>query len=456
MSEDSDNHDIATYPNASISMTTPHFVTLVILLLAILVVVALCLRAVLTLNDKGISSALDEQLSRGRIEAQQTNETLRSSLMQTGKSLVNQVDTLGRNQKERLQEVKDELKELTRTNREDLERIRNKLDDKLTQLQENNDKKLEKMRETVDEKLQSTLKERLSESFEQVSKNLQHVHEGLVEMKNLASDVGSLKRVLTNVKDRGTWGEYQLAAILEQILSPEQYQKNVSPKNSRDVVEFAVKLPGKDGLENGHVWLPVDSKFPKEDYERLVDASERADVEGVKTATKSFVSGIKLAAKGIGEKYLDPPSTTNFGIMFLPTEGLYAEVLRQPGLHDELQRKHRVLVTGPTTLAAILNSLRVGFETLAIEKRSSEVWNVLSAVKTEFSKFGDMLTKLKKNLKTAANTVEEGQRRSRAMERKLRTVEKLPDPEATNLLGLSDHELEPSDFDSSSDDENDS
>ena len=302
-------------------------------------------------------------------------------------------------------------------------------------MRDSNEKKLEQMRTTVDEKLQSTLEKRLGESFKLVSERLEAVQRGLGDMQNLATGVGDLKRVLTNVKTRGTWGEYQIGDILEQILAPDQYEKNVQPKpNSQEIVEYAVKLPGRD--DDSTVWLPIDAKFPQEDYQRLLDAAEAADAEGVEKSTKDLVRAIQTAAKDISSKYLEPPHTTDFAIMFLPTEGLYAEVLRQPGMIETLQQTHRVVVAGPTTLSAILNSLRMGFRTLAIEKRSSEVWEVLAAVKTEFGKFGDVLAKVKKQLATASNTIDSTEVRTRAMERKLKSVEQLPQDDASKVLGF--------------------
>jgi DNA recombination protein RmuC len=318
-----------------------------------------------------------------------------------------------------------------------LEAVRGLLEAKFAEIRTSNEQKLEEMRKTVDEKLQGTLEKRLGESFNLVSERLEAVQRGLGEMKNLADGVGDLKRVLTNVKERGTWGEYQLAAILEQVLTPEQYLPNARPKDGGEVVEFAIRLPGRSNDPDARpVLLPIDSKFPKEDYERLLAASEAADAEGVRVATAALAAALRKSAKDIHDKYIAPPATTDFAILFLPTEGLYAEVLRQPGLPDELQTKYRVLVAGPTTLAALLNSLRVGFRTLAIEQRSHEVWSVLGAVKQEFGKFGAVLERLKKQLNTASNTIESAEQRTRAMNRKLKAVETLPEAEATALLGI--------------------
>ena len=302
-----------------------------------------------------------------------------------------------------------------------------------------------------DRKLQSTLEKRLGESFKLVSDRLEAVQRGLGEMQSLATGVGDLKRVLTNVKERGTWGEYQLGAILEDILSPDQFARNVKPKDGGEQVEFAVKLPGKGNEADKPVWLPIDAKFPKEDYERLLEAANQADAEQLKVASKALAAAILKAARDIHDKYIAPPATTDFGIMFLPTEGLYAEVLRQPGLHDELQRKYRVLVAGPTTLSAILSSLRVGFQTLAIEKRAHEVWQVLAAVKGEFTKFGAVLEKVQKQLTTVSNTVEESQKRTRVMERHLKEVATLPSDQAAAVLALPETEAQ----DAGDDEQND-
>jgi len=313
--------------------------------------------------------------------------------------------------------------------------MRKTLENQLRTLQEDNSRKLEQMRATVDEKLQSTLEKRLGESFKQVSERLEQVYKGLGEMRNLATGVGDLKKVLTNVKTRGTWGEIQLGNILEQILTPEQYAINVqTKKNSNERVEFAIKLPGQGSDKDQVVWMPIDAKFPQEDYQRLLDAQDEADKDAADKSIRNLEMRIKAEAKAIKEKYIDPPNTTDFGIMFLPVEGLYAEVLRRPGLCDILQRDYRVVVTGPTTLAALLNSLQMGFRTLAIEKRSSEVWELLGVVKTEFGRFGDVLSKTKKKLQEASNTIDKAEIRTRAIERKLRKVEEIPQGDEMELL----------------------
>ncbi len=318
------------------------------------------------------------------------------------------------------------LLQITQVNEQKLEAIRQTLEKQLKTLQEDNGQKLDQMRLIVDEKLQATLEKRLSDSFRQVSERLEKVHQGLGEMQILASSVGDLKAVLTNVKTRGTWGEVQLESLLSQMLSPEQFTKNVATKKgSEDRVEFAIRLPGRGPTDEDEIWLPIDAKFPLEDYQRLMTALEVGDVAGAEEHSKNLVQRIKMEAKAIKEKYLDPPYTTDFGILFLPTEGLYAEVLRQPGLSDFLQREHRIVITGPTTLAAILNSLQIGFRTLAIEKRSSEVWILLASVKKEFGLFADILDKTQKKLQEASNTIERASVKTRTIERKLKGVEGL-------------------------------
>ncbi len=330
------------------------------------------------------------------------------------------------------------LRRVSDTLTEQLGKLAEANERRLLSLQEGNEKKLEQMRATVDEKLQATLERRLSESFKQVSERLEQVHTGLGEMKSLARDVGSLNRVLSNVKTRGVFGEVQLAALLDQVMTPSQYATNVATKpGSNERVEFAVRLPGQreDGAP---LWLPIDAKFPREDYERLLEAQDRADLPAMEASAKAIETRLRLEARSIRDKYLEPPHTTDFGILFLPTEGLYAEALRRPGLTEALQREYRVVVTGPTTLLATLNSLQMGFRTLALEKRSAEVWEVLGAVKTEFAKFGDVLTKTKKKLDEAASTISDAEVRTRAMARKLKTVEALPEPQAMQLLPRDD------------------
>ena len=328
------------------------------------------------------------------------------------------------------------LAELNETSATSLRDMRSTLETQLAQLQTSNSTKLEEMRVTVDEKLQSTLQARLGESFKQVADRLEQVHKGLGEMQTLAQGVGDLKHLLTNVKTRGIFGEAQLAALLEQVFVPDQYAAQVATRpGSKNLVDFAVKLPGK-AADGAPLWLPIDAKFPNEDYARLLDAQGRADPVDADAAAKALEQRIRLEAKSITDKYVEPPYTTDFAILFLPTEGLYAEVLRRPGLMEALQRDYRVTLAGPTTLLAMLSSLQMGFRTLALEKRSSEVWQVLGAVKTEFGKFGDVLAKVKSQTQTVLNTLDSADTRSRAMQRALKTVEALPDGAAQALLAL--------------------
>ena len=358
------------------------------------------------------------------------------ALKQFREALQSQINDMGGFQKQRLDTFATQIATLTDRNEKKFDELRVAVEAKLAQLQADNTAKLEEMRRTVDEKLQGTLEKRLGESFQLVSQRLELVHKGLGEMQSLATGVGDLKRMLTNVKTRGTWGEMQLGNLLEQILIPQQFARNVQTKpTGREVVEFALRLPGRDEENGKEVWLPIDAKFPKEDYERLVDASERGDAVAVEQAGKDLENRVRSQARDIRDKYIAPPHTTDFGLLYLPTEGLYAEVLRRPGLVDSLQREHRVVVVGPTTLAALLNSLQMGFRTLAIQKRSSEVWKVLGAVKSEFGKFGDSLDKVKKKLDETGNTIDEAVHRSRQLERKLKTVEVLPTVDATAVLG---------------------
>jgi DNA recombination protein RmuC len=330
---------------------------------------------------------------------------------------------------------------LTESNAQRMGEIRETLEAKIRDLQADNAARLEEMRRTVDEKLHSTLETRLSESFRLVSDRLDKVHQGLGEMQQLAVGVGDLKRVLTNVKTRGTWGEVQLEMLLEQMLTGDQYARNVETiPGTGERVEFAIRLPGASD-DGPPVWMPIDAKFPKEQYERMLDCAERADVDGHDAACRELERALRNEAKTIAEKYLSPPLTTDFAILFLPTEGLYAEAMRRPGLADELQRRCRVTIAGPSTLSALLNSLQMGFRTLALEKRSSEVWQVLGAVKTEFGKFGDVLAATRQTLERAARNIEQAETRSRQMSRKLKTVEALPADIAQQLLGAEPGEI---------------
>lgn len=326
------------------------------------------------------------------------------------------------------------LKRLGDTLNDQLRALAESSERRLASLQEGNEKKLEQMRATVDEKLHATLEQRLGESFKQVAERLEQVHRGLGEMQTLARDVGSLSRVLNNVKTRGTLGEVQLAGLLEQVFTPEQYARNVETiPGSNARVDFAIKLPGRRD-DGAPMWLPIDCKFPRDDYERLIEAHERADAAGVEAAAKAIELRLRAEAKSIREKYLAQPHTTDFAILFVPTEGLYAEALRRPGLLESLQREHNIMLAGPTTLLATLTSLHMGFRTLALEKRSAEVWEVLGAVKTEFAKFGDVLARTKKKLDEASKTIDAAEVRTRQMARSLRGVEALPDERAQALL----------------------
>jgi len=330
--------------------------------------------------------------------------------------------------------LNEQLRQVAEGSERKLGEVRLVVEQRLTALQDGNEKKLDQMRATVDEKLQTTLEARLGESFKQVAERLEQVHKGLGEMQTLAAGVGDLKHLLTNVKTRGIFGEAQLAGLLEQVFVVDQYAAQVATRpGSKNMVDFAIKLPGKS--EQGQpLWLPIDAKFPNEDYERLLDAQGRADALGVEVAGRALESRIRLEARSIADKYIEPPHTTDFAILFLPTEGLYAEVLRRPGLMESLQRDHRITLAGPTTLLAMLSSLQMGFRTLALEKRSSEVWQVLGAVKTEFGKFGDVLAKVKSQTETVLKTIDGAETRSRAMGRALKKVEALPDLQAQVLI----------------------
>ena len=395
------------------------------------------------ISIENVRKTVDERIqtlqANNENKLEQIRQTVTEQLQTTADTLVTTIGELGEAQKNQLNSGTEAINNLTQTNKTSIEDVRTIVDKRLQDMQVSNENKLDQMRQTVDEQLQSTLEKRLGESFNIVSKRLEDVQRGLGEMQNLATGVGDLKRVLTNVKARGTWGEVQLGTLLEEVLTPDQYSTNVKlHENSHEEVEYAIRLPGNDDGPDSSIWLPIDSKFPLADYERLVDAADVADAETVQEATQAFIRTVQTEAKKIRDKYIAPPKTTDFAIMFLPTEGLYAEVLRAPGQVTELLQRYRIVVAGPTTLAAILSSLRMGFRTLAIEKRSSEVWEVLSAVKTEFGRFGGVMDKLKRQLNTASKTIDETSVRTRAMERNLRTVEELPLEEATARLGLSE------------------
>jgi len=384
-------------------------------------------------DDNG--QQLNQMREEARANAHQQREETLTELKNFNDSVLKGMSNMATLQKGQLEMFTTQLGNLTESNESKLEALRQKVDTRLTQIQENNAQQLDQMRATVDEKLQGALEKRLGESFKQVSERLEQVHQGLGEMQALATGVGDLKRVLTNVKTRGMWGEMQLETLLDQILTPEQYKRNVKTNESSDeMVEFAINLPGRGDSDGEVVWLPIDAKFPTEDYQRLMDAQEQADPEAADAAAKRLAVRIKQCAKEIGDKYLSPPKTTDFGIMFLPIEGLYAEVVRRTDLIEIVQREYRVIIAGPATFAALLNSLQIGFRTVAIQKRSSEVWNLLGAVKTEFGKFGSILDGVKKKLDQASNTMDTAARRSRAIARKLREVQELPTHEARILL----------------------
>ena len=373
--------------------------------------------------------------------ARTQNEQIDSFRLQLSDMQANLANTLGRAGEQQALSLKrfsetliEQLRALSQSNDQRMAEVRTTVEQKLTAIQLDNEKKLEQMRATVDEKLHATLEQRLGESFKQVADRLDQVHRGLGEMQVLAKDVGSLSRVMNNVKTRGNFGEMQLASLLEEVFTPEQFGRNVETvPGSNARVDFAIKLPGRrdDGLP---LWLPIDAKFPREDYERLLDAQERADPAAVEAAAKVIEVRLRAEARTIREKYIAPPHTADFGILFVPTEGLYAEALRRPGLAEALQREHKIMLAGPTTLLATLNSLQMGFRTLALEKRSAEVWEVLGAVKTEFGKFGEVLAKARKKLDEASSTIDMAERRTRVMTRELKSVEGLSDARTQVLL----------------------
>jgi DNA recombination protein RmuC len=377
--------------------------------------------------------------------AKQLREEVIAALKGITESTTKTMGELANLQKVQLEAMSSAIGKLSESNEKKLEAVRLTVEGRLQSIQTDNAKQLDQMRQTVDEKLQGTLEKRLGESFKQVSERLELVHKGLGEMQSLATGVGDLKKVLTNVKTRGTWGEVQLGALLEQVLNPDQFAINVATKDGGERVEFAIKLPGQGLDKDEIVWLPIDAKFPVEDYQRLIEAQERVDVEGVEVAGKQLENRVKDCARDICDKYLNPPKTTDFGILFLPIEGLFAEVIRRTGLTEYVQRECRVVIAGPTTLWSILSSLQMGFRTLTIQKRSSEVWNLLSAVKTEWTKYGDVLDAVQKKLHQASETLEKAKARSRAVGRKLKDVQELPAREATALLPPNTAEGDPED-----------
>lgn len=396
---------------------------------------------------ESLEKSIKDDFQRNREETIKTSRVNREELAKNLKNFSEQFSTNVKDLNELIRlkfgDFSEQQVKFSKLNTDNIKDIREHIEKQLKFIREDNTKQLDEMRKTVDEKLQKTLNERLSQSFETVSKQLQAVQEGLGEMKTLATDVGGLKKVLSNVKMRGGIGEIQLSMLLEQILAPSQYEANVqTKKNSADIVEFAIKLPGRDNPDSP-VWLPIDAKFPKDVYEYLQKAYDEGDLNAISHAQKNLENTIKKMAKDISAKYLDPPNTTDFGIMFLPFEGIYAEVVRKAALLEELQRNYKIIVTGPTTLAAILNSLQMGFKTLAIQKRSSEVWQVLGAVKKEFENFGGMMDKAQKNIQTGLNQLDDVMgKRTRAIQRKLKSVEALSDEDSKKLLPeVNDSEL---------------
>ena len=392
--------------------------------------------------ERELRNAINESARGGRQELIQTLGTFQQSLVQQSAEATrtqnSQMDAFAQQlsllQKTLSDTLTLQVQQLSEANARRLTEMRGTLETQLAQLQQSNAAKLDEMRQTVDEKLQTTLQARLGESFKQVADRLEQVHKGLGEMNTLAQGVGDLKHLLTNVKTRGMFGEAQLASLLEQVMAPDQYAaQHATRPGSKTRVDFAIKLPGRSD-DGQPVWLPIDAKFPNEDYERLLEAQSKADAVQAELCSKALEARVRLEAKSITEKYVEPPYTTDFAILFLPTEGLYAEVLRRPGLIESLQRDFRVTLAGPTTLMAMLNSLQMGFRTLALEKRSSEVWQVLGAVKTEFGKFGDVLARVKEQTQSVLNTLDKAQTRSNVMHRALRQVEALPEGQVPNLL----------------------
>lgn len=404
-------------------------------------------REELTRTFTSFSSLLEEKLKNIQesvnISARNNREELGRSLKSFEDKFGIKVNEFNEVQKQKFDTLTLKQDQMSRDIREALEKIRESVEQKLKAIQDDNNIKLEKMRETVDEKLHKTLETRLGESFKLVSERLELVQKGLGEMQSLAIGVGDLKKVLSNVKTKGVLGEYQLGAILEELLTPAQYDQNVkTKKGSSDLVEYAVKIPSKDDSSK-ILWLPIDAKFPSEDYTRLMNAYDLGDVTEIEASTKSLKTKIDHFAKDINTKYIDPPNTTDFAIMFLPFEGLFAEVLRIPGLFESIQRQYRITITGPTTISAFLSSLQMGFRSLAVEKRTSEIWELLGAVKTEFGKFGEALEKTKEKIDQASKEIDKAGTRSRAIERQLRNVQTLPGTVATKLLeeNLVDDEL---------------
>ncbi len=399
----------------------------------IIIIVLLFILIIVSFLKKDKSIDINEQLKINREEATNTAKENRQELSESVKSFE---IVLQKSIRENFSDFNKQQSQFNTQATDNIKHIEKTVNEQLTNIRKDNKSQLDEMRQTVDEKLQNTLEKRLGESFKQVSERLELVHKGLGEMQSVATDVGDLKKVLSNVKTRGTLGEYQLGGILEQMLSPEQYSKNVATKKgSQANVEFAIKLPGKD--RDKEVWIPIDAKYPREDYERLINAYDVGDKQQIEMLQKKLIKSIEAFAKDIKDKYIDPPHTTDFAVMFLPDEGLYAEILRHAGLFEKLQRQYKITITGPVTLSAYLNSLQMGFRTLAVQKRSSEVWDVLKSVKAEFEVFGDVFAKVQKQLKTASGSLEELQiTRTNVMNRKLKDIESITSIELDNANKL--------------------
>jgi DNA recombination protein RmuC len=422
----------------------PDWITIILLLIILILLIFLLLKKQNTHESEQLSklenlekefqrmdASMKDEFRRNRDESATSSKQTREEISD---SILKRMSEIATMQKDQLTTFSNQLNQLTKSNEDKLDKMRETIETKIRHLQDENSKKLDEMRATVDEKLQTTLEKRLGESFKQVSDRLELVHQGLGEMQTLASGVGDLKKVLSNVKSKGVLGEYQLENILDQLLTPSQYARNVKTKaGSNANVEFAIKLPGRED-KNTEVWLPIDAKFPTEDFQNLMEAYEIGSIEKIAEHKKLMAARIKLFAKDINEKYIDPPNTTDFALMFLPFEGLYAEVLRIAGLFEDIQRVYKVVITGPTTISAFLNSLQMGFRTLAIEKRSSEVWELLGAIKTEFSNFGSILEKTHKKLQEASNVIDQASTRSRAIERRLKNVQELPKTDSMKLI----------------------
>jgi DNA recombination protein RmuC len=447
------------------------FVTEILLYIIIALIVAACIMLIILLkrsyrfDTTTITSRLDsfekaqerteravkEEVAQNRVELGNASKEQRLELSAAfksfGNSVIQRMGELTHTQKGQLEAMSAAIARLSDSVEKKMEDAKVTLEGRLRNIQDDNAKQLEQMRQVVDEKLQGTLEKRLGESFRLVSERLELVHKGLGEMQALATGVGDLKKVLTNVKTRGTWGEVQLGALLEQVLTPEQFATNIATKEGAERVEFAIKLPGQGAEKDDMVYLPIDAKFPIEDYQRLIEAQERADVEVIEIAGRQLEARVKSCAYDICSKYINPPKTTDFAILFLPIEGLFAEVIRRSGLIDAVQRECRVVVAGPTTLWSIMNSLQMGFRTLAIQRRSSEVWNLLAAVKTEWTRYGDILDAVQKKINQASDTIEKARIRSRAVGKKLKDVQELPAGEATGFLPLGfsedDEEVKP-------------